>query len=427
MSGSLLGRRLAPIAVVALIGLTVLLVAPARPAAAPGSAPAPAAEIRALWVLRASLASPQSIAQLVDTARTYGFNTLLVQVRGRGDAYYQSDIEPRAEDLEDQPASFDPLAALLPAAHAAGLRVHAWVNVNLVSSAFGLPTSPSHVVYRHPEWLMVPRPLAREMADVDPTSPAYVGRLARWTRTQSDEVEGLYTSPLSPGASTYVTDVVSDLVARYALDGVHLDYLRYPDDRFDYSRYAMAEFRADVLPELSDADRQRLDALAVDDPVAYADALPDEWSRFRRARLSSLMMRLHTAIKRRRPDALVSAAVAPDADEAFARRLQDWRTWLDTGLLDAVCPMAYTTEVTTFSRQIAAARSFAGTHAVWAGIGAFRLTAAETVARIESARRQGADGVILFSYDALADPPRSRDTYLSEVSRAAFADAAGSR
>ena len=89
--------------------------------------------------------------------------------------------------------------------------------------------------------------------------------------------------------------------------------------------------------------------------------------------------------------------------------------------------MAYTTEAATFSRQIAAARSFAGTHAVWAGIGAYRLTAPETVARIETARRQGADGVILFSYDALADPPRSRDTYLSEVSRAAFADAAGSR
>lgn len=427
MYGSLRGPRLVPLAVLAFIGLAVMLVVPARPVAAPAVAPVPATEIRALWVLRSSLASPGSIAQLVDTARTYGFNTLLVQVRGRGDAYYRSDIEPRAAELAGQPTDFDPLAALLTTAHAAGLRVHAWVNVNLVSSAFGLPTSPSHVIYRHPEWLMVPRALAREMADVDPASPAYVGRLARWTRGQSSEVEGLYTSPLSPGASTYVTDVVSDLVSRYALDGVHLDYLRYPDDRFDYSRYAMAEFRADVLPELSESDRRRLDTLALDDPVAYATAFPDEWGRFRRARLSSLVMRLHTAIKSRRPDALVSAAVAPDAGEAFTRRLQDWRTWLDTGLLDAICPMAYTTEATTFSRQIAAARSFAGTHAVWAGIGAYRLTATETVSRIAAARQQGADGVILFSYDALADPPRSRDSYLSEVSRAAFAGAAGSR
>src|SRR5688500_12917070 len=40
-------------------------------------------ETRALWVLRTSLTSPASIASLVEAARQHGFNTLLVQVRGR--------------------------------------------------------------------------------------------------------------------------------------------------------------------------------------------------------------------------------------------------------------------------------------------------------------------------------------------------------
>src|SRR5262245_20957353 len=83
-------------------------------------------EIRALWVTRASLTSPASVAALVSTAHAQGFNTLLVQVRGRGDAYYTSDVEPRAADLARQPASFDPLAAVLSAARAEGIRVHAW-------------------------------------------------------------------------------------------------------------------------------------------------------------------------------------------------------------------------------------------------------------------------------------------------------------
>lgn len=397
------------------------LVAPATRAASS------ATEIRALWVLRTSLASPQAIDTLVRTAHTYGFNTLIVQVRGRGDAYFAGGLEPRADELRDQPASFDPLATLLPQAKAAGLRVHAWVNVNLVSSAVSLPASPAHLVYAHPEWLMVPRALAAEMAGVDTASPAYVGRLARWTRDQITEVEGLYTSPLHPEAASHVTAVVTDLVARYALDGVHLDYVRFPDDRFDYSRDALAAFRDEVAATRPARERQALDARALSDPLAWADALPEEWSRFRRARLSSLVMRLRTAVKSRRPDALVSAAVAPDAQEAFGRRLQDWRTWLDSGLLDAVCPMAYTPEADTFALQIAAARGFAGTRKVWAGIGAYRLSATQTVERILTARRQGADGFVLFSYDALADPPRSRETYLSQVSRAAFADAAGSR
>src|SRR5690242_19753955 len=68
-----------------------------------------AAEVRALWVTRSSLTSPGAIATLVTTAHQQGFNTLLVQVRGRGDAYYTSALEPRSADLARQPASFDPL------------------------------------------------------------------------------------------------------------------------------------------------------------------------------------------------------------------------------------------------------------------------------------------------------------------------------
>src|SRR5262245_19867224 len=79
-------------------------------------------EVRALWVLRSSLTSPAAIASLVKTAHDQAFNTLLVQVRGRGDAYYASALEPRAADLARQPSSFDPLATAIDQAHAAGLR-----------------------------------------------------------------------------------------------------------------------------------------------------------------------------------------------------------------------------------------------------------------------------------------------------------------
>src|SRR5512139_90187 len=96
-------------------------------------------ETRALWVLRTSLTSPDRITTLVRSARDHGFNTLFVQVRGRGDAYFLGGVEPRPADLQRQPASFDPLATVIESAHAAGLRVHAWINVNLVSSAADLP------------------------------------------------------------------------------------------------------------------------------------------------------------------------------------------------------------------------------------------------------------------------------------------------
>src|SRR4051812_20359394 len=111
----------------------LMLVAGTVPHAQPAAATDAAVETRALWVLRSSLATPASIAALVRTAKGQGFNTLLVQVRGRGDAYYAGGLEPRAAELARQPAAFDPLATLLADAHGANIRVHAWVSVNLVS------------------------------------------------------------------------------------------------------------------------------------------------------------------------------------------------------------------------------------------------------------------------------------------------------
>jgi uncharacterized lipoprotein YddW (UPF0748 family) len=377
-------------------------------------------ETRAMWVLRTSLASPASIASLVTSARAHGFNTLFVQVRGRGDAYYRGGLEPVASDLARQPATFDPLATVIKAAHAQGIRVHAWVNLNLVSSAVDLPAARGHIVYRHPEWLRVPRDVAQELARGATDSPAYVGNLARWTRGQLADVEGLYVSPIVPGAAAHTEMVVRDIARRYAVDGVHFDYARFPTDRFDYSRTAIREFRTSISASLPDERRRALDAEATVDLFAYPDALPEEWRRFRVARMTALMRRLGAAVKSERAGAIVSVAAAPDQRDALTRKLQDWGAWVNDGLVDALCPMAYTQEPARFAEQIAGARQAAGDRPVWAGIGAYRLSPAQTIENIQTARKLGAAGVILFSYDSLIDPQQSVPDYLSTVGRAVF-------
>ena len=401
--------------------LAVVLALSAIPAGPPATA---ATEIRALWVLRTSLSSPASVRTLIESARDHGFNTLLVQVRGRGDAYYDPRLEPRAAELSRQPGTFDPLAAVIEAAAPAGLKVHAWVNVNLVSSAADLPRAREHLVHRHPEWLMVPRELAQELAPVDSESPAYLGKLARWTRAASSGVEGLYTSPLVPAAVEHTVAVVRDIAKRYPVAGVHLDYARYPSDRFDYSRAAIREFRASLRPNLTASARRDMDALERDDLFAYPDAYAAEWRQFRVDRMSALMRRLRDAVKQERRGALVTVAAAPDLQEARAHRLQDWGAWLEAGLVDAVCPMAYAPEAARFAEHIAAARGAAGDRAVWAGIGAYRLSPSQTVDNIRTARRLGAAGIVLFSYDSMTDPRQSAPDYLAAVARGAFGERA---
>jgi uncharacterized lipoprotein YddW (UPF0748 family) len=394
--------------------LTVLL------DATPDGSPSPPAETRALWVQRTSLSSPASINAMVRTAHDNGFNTLLVQVRGRGDAYFNHGLEPRAADLQRQPPTFDPLATVLASAHAAGLSVHAWVNLNLVSSAVDVPSAPTHVVRRHPEWLMVPRDLAQELWKIKEQHPAYVTKLARWTRAQPGELEGLYVSPIVPAALDHINAVVRDLVTRYPIDGVHFDYARYPSDRFDYSRRAVREFRTAIRPTLSAATRRTIDAREAKDPLAYPEGLADHWKAFRIARMTQSMTRLRATIKAVRPTATITVAVKPDLEEARTHRFQDWGAWLQAGLVDGICPMAYTQEPARFAEQIAAARGAAGTHRLWAGIGAYRLPVAQTIENIATARRLGADGIVLFSYDSLIDPRQSAPDYFALVDRGAF-------
>jgi uncharacterized lipoprotein YddW (UPF0748 family) len=394
-------------------GIALLMIA----ATAPFRAAAPE-QTRALWVTRTTMTSPESIRQMVAAAQSGGFNTLLVQVRGRGDAYYAGTIEPRASELAGKP-SFDPLASVLAEAHGAGLQVHAWVAVNLVSSSVSLPASRDHVIYRAPEWLMVPRELAAEMKKIDLRSPAYLGRLARWTRAHNSIVEGLYTSPLHPAAQDHTAAVIGEIAAKYPVDGIHLDYVRFPNDDFDYSASAMEQFKAAIVPHLSDAERRDAAAREAIDPAAYPNLFPERWSDFRRSRLTSLVIKIRTAVKTARPGVVVSAAVVPDAQQAYANRLQDWRGWLDQSLLDVICPMAYTTEAELFEKQIAAVRAYAGSRPVWAGIGAYQLSPAQTLTNIAAARKLGADGIILFSYESLAAPPNGADS-VSELGRAAF-------
>jgi uncharacterized lipoprotein YddW (UPF0748 family) len=405
--------------------LAVAMAVPIAPVGAQARSAPP--ELRGVWVLRASLTSSAAIDAVVENARRGGFNAIFVQVRGRGEAFYRSALEPRAGELSGQPAGFDPLARTLTAARRAGLQVHAWINVNLVSSAVTLPRASNHVVLRHPEWLMLPEALALPLRRVEPAAPAYVAELARWTRAAAGQLEGLYLSPISDDARTYTTAIVRELVTSYDLDGLHLDYIRYPAETFDYSALALDAFRRATLSSVNADERRRLDGRTQADPAAWPRAYPDGWAEFRRDQLTRLLTALRATARTTRPRMAVSAAVVPDPDEARRGRLQDWAGWIRSGLLDAICPMVYTADAAEYARLMARVHEAADPYPIWAGIGAYRLRVEETAARVRVARRGGASGIVLFRYDSLSAPARPNAGVLADLRAVLVEGDAGGR
>ena len=366
----------------------------AKPARKPGQ------EARALWVVRYTMASPDALRDAIRRAKENGFTDLIVQVRGRGDAFYNSQYEPRAEELATQPADFDPLAVMIREAHAEGLRVHAWINTFLVANVGTLPNLPDHIIYKHPEWLMAPRQLARKLYWQDPKAPEYLATLRDYTRANRAVLEGLYVSPANPAVREHLRNIWLDVLNKYDVDGLHYDYVRYPNFYFDYSRGALERFRAEVDAGLSAQDKQTLHRLAAKNPLIYTTVFPDRYAQFQRAQITATVESIHEAVKARRPDVTISAAVYADDVQAYRSRFQDWKTWVRRGLLDVVCPMAYTPSTAVFSKQMASAVEAAGEHPVWGGIGSWRQPVDGTLEKIRMTRKLGAQGFILFSYDS---------------------------
>jgi hypothetical protein len=254
---------------------------------------------RTFAVSASALYSADDVRHAVSSAIAQSADTIVITVSPYG--------------IGDLP--FDGTAALIRAAHDRALRVQGRVIANVVSGVDELPIAREHVVYQHPEWLMVPREIAPEMLHIEQRSPGYVGRLGRWVRANGSRVSGLYLSPLSPAAAEYAARATEDLVRRYAFDSLDIRTVPYTDE-FDFSRTAMDLFRSDLRTRLTTSDLDRMNKIEAIDPFAYADEFPDEWRQFERARLEDLVTRVSASARAIRPSLLLAAdeaGTAPDA------------------------------------------------------------------------------------------------------------------
>ncbi|HEY2955238.1 MAG TPA: family 10 glycosylhydrolase [Candidatus Eisenbacteria bacterium] len=343
-----------------------------------------------LWVVRSTLTDPGRIERVVEHARQAGARGLLAQVVGRGDAYYRSDILPRAASLPTP--DFDPLALLLARAHAAGLEVHAWVNCMLVWSEPGRPGDPRHVVNAHPDWVA-------RLVD----GRAMTGLSARQRRRL--RVEGIFLSPTHPGVRAWLGSIVKEIAARYPVDGVHLDYIRLPGVK-------LADAPPAVAGETAPAPGEE-GPLAAGPPAprrarrAPARAWPREpCTALECSEVTAAVGEMRDSLAFARPGLTLSAAVVADTLAAERDNAQRWTAWLRDGLIDRAFAMCYAPPLRTVVAQLLIFAGALGTGgAVVPGIAVYNTSPSTAAAKIKAARALGFPVLALFSYDALAQRP----------------------
>ncbi|QDU90034.1 hypothetical protein Pla175_34330 [Pirellulimonas nuda] len=336
------------------------------------------ADFRGMWVSRFeySSTSPASVQQIMANAASLGVTDVLFQVRGRADAYYDSAFEPRAQGLS---AGFDPLQTAIDAAHANGMKLHAWINTMPLWQGASPPTSPSHPYYNtDPSFRLY------DINGVPESIAAPYGSYAT-------------VNPLLPEVHTHINSVVQDIASNYAVDGVHLDYIRW-----------VGGLGFDTLPHDAQSHTLFNQATGLDgtnpaNAAAYRGFIKD--------RITDLVGSLKTTVdgvelaSGRAID--LSAAVWRDPDIAENDYLQDYRTWLEQDLLDIAMPMIYlsSSNANLLQPNLLNTLNIPTNTQIAPGLGVYLQTANAggvdlTITQLEQLRTLGADGATLYSYSS---------------------------
>jgi uncharacterized lipoprotein YddW (UPF0748 family) len=344
---------------------------------------------RGMWIIRDQLIKKESIDRFINFAERNGFTDLFVQVRGRGDAFYQSSIVALSPTVADP--SFDPLQYTLEQAHPRNIKVHAWLNTYLLWSSDDKPADPQHLLLQHPEW-----------CTVDADGKKDIHRKEKDFR--DNNLEGVYLSPLVPEVKTYLVEMIRELVEKYNVDGVHLDYIRYPKDSYDFNEVGRQRFK-DVYGVdpilLSITNKSFFSGME----AQTIEQLMEKWNDFRRDAITELVVDAREVIIATRKPIALSAAVKPDPVEARYYFFQDWEKWLKSAYLDFAVPMNYTKSAEQFEEILNKFDPLILKDKIWMGIAVYNQSRYDALTKVLISRTNGFNNLVFFSYESFANQP----------------------
>ncbi|MCB5250147.1 MAG: family 10 glycosylhydrolase [Candidatus Cloacimonadales bacterium] len=325
-----------------------------------------ALEMRSVWVTPWDLTSEEKIDQLIQDCLFNNINEILAEVRYRGDALYQpnrvnnrfTNNEERSYILED--SSFDPLLYLIQKAKAHSIKVQAWVTVFVITPNSPERLSFEHLYFKNRTWLTFS---------------------AEGERMTTTTLEGAYLDPYLPEVRDYLANVFADIAINYDIDGIHLDYIRYPNHRWGFHPASTDEY-----------EKTRNEDYSV------------TWEAWKEKQVTETVRIISERVKSVKPYIEISAAVKPDPFSAAKYYGQNWADWLDKNYVDTVYLMAYQTKDASFNQlmqnipQEHAKKIIVGLRA-WSDTNSYPsyLLRNKTVSVIQG----GYKGVSFFSYDGI--------------------------
>lgn len=338
-------------------------------------------EIRAIWLDRGTIVSTKSkkdLAKIFDKLAAAGLNTVFFETVNASYPIYPSRVAPEQNPLVK---GWDPLEAAVELAHERGMELHAWVWIfaaanqrhNTVLEQPADYRGP--VLERHPDW-------------------AVVDKQGRLFHRHSKKA---FLDPANPQVRRYLIALLDEIASRYEVDGIQLDYIRYPfQDPKVNQTYGYGE-----------AAREQFEKLTGVDPIkVYPSdrALWRKWTDFRIQQIDRFVATVSSHLRKNRPELILSAAVfANPRAERLERLQQNWEAWGRRGDLDMIVPMTYASETNALRNlaQPVLTQSSLSSALVLPGIRLLDLPDIIAVDQIQLLRDLPAGGYALFAVENL--------------------------
>jgi uncharacterized lipoprotein YddW (UPF0748 family) len=329
-------------------------------------------EFRAIWEHHATGPFPGNWEAGIAVLATNHFNAIFPNMLWGGLAHYNSVFLPHSTEFN---LYGDQIAACVSAAHARGIEVHVWkVNWNLLGA---------------------PQSFINDLRATNRTQVSRTGAALDWL------------CPSHPDNFALETNSMLEVVRNYDVDGIHFDYIRYPDSDACYCTGCSSRFQSQTGRTVANWPAD----------VLASGTLRNAFLDWRRAQITRLVAAVYAGTKALKPAVRVSAAVFPDANSAYDEVGQDWRLWITNGIVDFLCPMDYRTDLAGFTNLVAQQLGYAnGKVPLYPGIGAFILETDGTLAQIQATRDLNTQGFIAFELS-----PDSAATLLPAIGAGATA------
>ena len=263
-------------------------------------------DMRAVWISTVYSADYPSVTndadaqkaefiQKLEQAKELGMNTVVVQVRPKGDAFYESELNPWSAVLtgvQGKDPGYDPMEFMIKETHKRGMEFHAWMNpYRITTSGTDLSVlSADNMARQHPDWILTYN-------------------------------NAMYFNPAREEVKEYLFDTVEEIVENYDVDAIHFDDYFYP------SNYP--------LPEGETKDGETANA--------------------RREHVNDLIKGVYRTIKKTNPS--VEFGISPmgiwknsttdhlgsetQGTEGYYSVFGDARTWVKKGWVDYIVPQVY--------------------------------------------------------------------------------------